>query len=289
MANRHLSRSVALQTLFEKDFNELENKEMDSVIRRNMEDFAPGIEDSGFSERLIHGVLKNQKKIDKIIEKAAPEWPISQISNVDRNALRIGLYELLWGDKKEVPPRVAINEVIELAKTFGGESSGKFVNGVLGTVFAEIGGEKDDGSGAGKKKKMPEESLAGAVIYRKEDNKTFFLFVHDVFGYWTLSKGHLEEGETSEGGAKREVKEEVNLDIKIEKKIGENEYVASDPERGKIKKKVVYFLASAKDKEVKLRESGGLDKVKWFMMEELADLKMYEDIRPIVAAAIRTL
>ena len=83
-------------------------------------------------------------KIDKIIEKSAPEWPIEQITIVDRNVLRIGLYELLYANKEEVPPKVAINEAIELAKSFGGESSGKFINGVLGTVYKEIGGPENE-------------------------------------------------------------------------------------------------------------------------------------------------
>ncbi|MEK7503749.1 MAG: transcription antitermination factor NusB, partial [Patescibacteria group bacterium] len=87
---------------------------------------------------LIKGVCKHLSQIDKIIEKAAPEWPLDQITIVDRNVLRIGLFELLYSNKEEVPPKVAINEAIELAKTFGGESSGKFINGVLGTVFKEI-------------------------------------------------------------------------------------------------------------------------------------------------------
>ncbi|HZX49898.1 MAG TPA: transcription antitermination factor NusB, partial [Candidatus Paceibacterota bacterium] len=87
---------------------------------------------------LASGVVENMEYIDAIIEKAAPEWPIAQITVVDRNVLRLGLYELIYGNKEEVPPKVAINEAIELAKNFSGESSGKFVNGVLGTVFREL-------------------------------------------------------------------------------------------------------------------------------------------------------
>ena len=138
MANRHLSRSIALQSLFEKDFDNLDDSKIGLIIRRNIKEFAPGLEDLSFTEELVKGVLKNRKKLDKIIEKAAPEWPLNQIAVIDRNVLRIGLYELLYSKKEEVPPKVAINEAIELAKTFGGESSGKFINGVLGTVYKEI-------------------------------------------------------------------------------------------------------------------------------------------------------
>ena len=138
MANRHLSRSVAMQSLFEWDFSGQDKSKIKSIVQRNVEQFAPGLEDSVFVETLINGVIKKQKKIDSVIEKAAPEWPISQIPLVDRNVLRIGLYELLYSNKEEVPPKVAINEAIELAKTFSGIASGKFINGVLGTVFKQL-------------------------------------------------------------------------------------------------------------------------------------------------------
>lgn len=281
MANRHLSRSIAMQTLFEVDFNNYDNKKAKEILERNLREFAPGLEDTSFTKKLVEGILKNKEKIDKIIEKVAPEWPLHQIAVVDRNVLRLGLFELLFEKKEEVPSRVAINEAIEIAKTFGSESSGRFVNGVLGTVFKEMGIEEEI--------EMPEEKLAGAVVYRKENDDFIFALVHDVFGYWTLSKGHLEGEETAEQGAVREIKEEIGLDIKIEKEIGENEYVASDPEKGKIKKIVKYFLASTSDKKLKLKESGGLDDASWFKMEELGDLKIYNDIRPIVAKAIKML
>lgn len=129
-----------MQSLFEWDFNGKHKKELHEVVERNKKEFGPGIEEEyEFIDRLINGASKHLPKIDKIIEKAAPEWPIAQITSVDRAVLRLGLYELLFGNREEVPPKVAINEAIELAKSFGGESSGKFVNGVLGTVYREIG------------------------------------------------------------------------------------------------------------------------------------------------------
>ncbi len=282
MANRHLCRSIAMQSLFEKDFNNLKNEALGDIVKRNIEEFAPGLEDTSFVEELIKGTQEKQKELDKVIEKAAPEWPIGQIAIVDRNILRIGLYELIFGNKKEVPPKVAINEAIELAKNFGGESSGKFVNGVMGTVYREVYGDAEE-----EPVKMLEEKLAGAVVYRKEDDKIYFAFVHDVFGYWTLSKGRIEAGEDAKEGAKREVKEEIGLDVQIEEELGMNEYIASDPERGKIKKSVIYFLASTKDKELKLKETGGLDAVRWFKIDEVADLKMYDDIRQIIVKAVK--
>jgi len=137
MASRHLSRSIAMQSLYEWDFSGKKG-DLEKIIKKNTEEFGPGLEDTSLVWQIITGVVKHLFSINKIIEKAAPEWPIDQITIVDRNILRIGLYELLYAVKAEVPPNVAINEAIELAKSFGGESSGKFVNGVLGTVYKEL-------------------------------------------------------------------------------------------------------------------------------------------------------
>jgi len=128
-----------MQTLYEWDFSGMK-EDTTKLTEKNIEEFGPGLEDvnKDFIRTLITGVLERRAAIDKIIEKAAPEWPIDQITMVDRNVLRLGLFELLYGNKEEVPPKVAINEAIELAKNLSGESSGKFVNGVLGTVFREL-------------------------------------------------------------------------------------------------------------------------------------------------------
>ena len=108
------------------------------IHRSYLNEFGPGLEETDFARDLSSGVIKKLAIIDGIIEKAAPQWPIEQIGAIDRNILRLGLFELLYEDKKAVPPKVAINEAIELAKNFGGESSGKFVNGVLGTVYKQM-------------------------------------------------------------------------------------------------------------------------------------------------------
>lgn len=137
MASRHLSRSIAMQSLYEWDFygKDINLKE---IVERNIKDFGPGLENADFIWGLVDGVKNHLVDLDKIIEQAAPEWPIPQIPIVDRNVLRIGLYELLFSDKEQVPPKVAINEAIELAKTFAGTTSGKFVNGVLGTIYKQL-------------------------------------------------------------------------------------------------------------------------------------------------------
>lgn len=142
MSSRHLSRSIAMQSLYEWDFSG-KKTDLKKIVEKNIKEFGPGLEDESFIWQLITGVVEKLTQIDKIIEKAAPEWPIEQITIIDRNVLRIGLYELLYAKKEEVPPKVAINEAIELAKTFGGETSGKFINGVLGTVYKQIEGTKN--------------------------------------------------------------------------------------------------------------------------------------------------
>ncbi|OGJ05381.1 transcription antitermination factor NusB [Candidatus Nomurabacteria bacterium RIFOXYC2_FULL_36_19] len=306
MANRHLSRSIVLQTLFEWDFLPADKKnsgsldeEIKKALKRNLKEFAPGLEDDAFVFSLIDQILKKQVMIDKIIEASAPDWPIDKISVVDRNILRIGLTELLFGDRTQVPPKVAINEAIELAKTFGGENSGKFVNGVLGAVYKEIGEpDKEHQKSSNHKKnhadlkdpvdisKLPIEKKGGALVYAKKDGKIFFALVHDVFGYWTISKGSIEDGESEKEATKREIKEEIGLDIEVEEKLGANEYVASHPEKGKSLKKVVYFLASSEYKELVLEKSGGLDGARWFEMTEIPELRIYNDIIPLIAKAV---
>ena len=138
MATRQLCRSVVLQSLYEWDFYN-QKEDPHTVLERNLQDFAPGIDEPEFAKKILNGILDHQKEIDAVIAKAAPDWPIAQIAPIDRNALRIGLYELLYADRNEVPPKVAINEAIEIAKNYGGPNSGKFINGVLGTVYRELG------------------------------------------------------------------------------------------------------------------------------------------------------
>ncbi|MBI3632810.1 MAG: transcription antitermination factor NusB [Candidatus Vogelbacteria bacterium] len=293
MANRHLSRSIVLQTLFEWDFTGKDGTMLKDILSRNIAEFGPGLTDSSFMEMLLETVINRLELIDGIIVKSAPDWPLDRISTVDRNVLRIGLAELLFGDKKEVPSRVAINEAIELAKTFGGENSGKFVNGVLGTVYKEMGepeGEVVPAKRKGKEpidmSKLPIEKLGGAVVYSKADNTIYLAFVHDVFGYWTLAKGKIDTSAPEEEGVAGKILEEIGVKVDVGENVGRNEYVASDPEKGKIRKQVSYFIAKAKKEDLKLKVTGGLDDARWFEVDEIVDLKMYDDIVPIITKAI---
>ncbi len=136
MNSRHLNRTIALQTLYEWDFYNQNNDLLPKILARNLKEFGSGIEENKFAKDLVEGVVKNQKEIDGKIKDYAPEWPIEQITLIDRNVLRLGIYELLF--KKETPPKVSINEAIEVAKAFGGETSRKFINGVLGSIYEKI-------------------------------------------------------------------------------------------------------------------------------------------------------
>lgn len=137
-SNRHLGRIIALQTLYEEEFR-LEagdqKFDLDEVLNRNVARYQEMVDDTDFIRNLVYGVSKNALKLDKKLQPIAPEWPIDQIARMDRIVLRIGLYEL--ENESDVPPKVVINEAVELAKAFGGENSSKFVNGVLGTVLRE--------------------------------------------------------------------------------------------------------------------------------------------------------
>ncbi len=137
MATRHLARSIVLQSLYEWDFSG-RKKNLVEVVQRNMDEFGPGINEPEFVWKMVKGVVDHINEIDQIISKSAIEWPFEQIAIVDRNVLRIGVYELLYVDHNEVPYKVAINEAIELGKNYGGINSGKFINGVLGTVYKQL-------------------------------------------------------------------------------------------------------------------------------------------------------
>jgi N utilization substance protein B len=136
MSNRHLARTLAMQSLFLWDFRGKKNIDLAEVIKGVFANFAPEFNDHGFVKSLIAGVMENLDTIDRYITKYATEWPLDQITVVDRNILRIGVYELVFD--QEMPAKVAINEAIEIAKKYGSESSGKFVNGVLGAIYKDM-------------------------------------------------------------------------------------------------------------------------------------------------------
>ncbi len=266
-----------------------------SIVERNVKEFAPGMTDASFIKVLMKGIVAKREDIDDIIMKAAPDWPIDKISPVDRNVLRVGLFELLFSDRDEVPAKVAINEAIELAKTFGGETSGRFVNGVMGAVYKELGEPGKDAASVKQKKvnvpydQMPIQHLGGAVVYGRDGKEIYMAFVHDIFGHWTLAKGKIADGVDPKDGTISKVKEEIGLDVKIISDLGSNEYIANDPEIGKIRKQVHYYLTESDFHKLTLVKKPGLDDARWFKLADILDLNFYDDILPIVTKAVTSL
>ncbi|MFZ2886808.1 MAG: transcription antitermination factor NusB [Minisyncoccia bacterium] len=300
MANRHLARSVVLQVLFERDASggAMTLDECLGRLESYSQEFGARASDLPFMQELLKTACAKQKEIDTVIEKAAPEWPLDKIAAIDRNILRLGLTELLFADRSQVPAKVAINEAIELAKNFGSASSGRFVNGVLGAVYVELGepgknegnARKQGPGGQGVSGKMPVEQLAGAVVYAKHEGDTYLAFVHDIFGHWTISKGKIGTKQPREG-AVATIKEELGLDVEIKEELGVNEYTANDPEvkGGKKRKRVNYFLAESPFSEIKLGPSGGLDDAQWFPLSQVGSLNFYDDTLKIIIPAINIL
>lgn len=144
-SNRHLGRIVALQTLYEYEFRqEVGDIDVacDDIVARNLEKYKSSVDDTAFVKQLVAGVIEHLTELDARLQPLAPEWPLEQVARIDRAVLRIGLYELLFS-AGTVPPKVVINEAVELAKAFGSDNSGKFVNGVLGTAYRSLQEDAD--------------------------------------------------------------------------------------------------------------------------------------------------
>lgn len=298
MANRHLARSVVLQVLFERDSggDVMSAPEAQERLVSYSNELGVRDSDASFTRQLLQTAIAKQKEVDAVIQRAAPDWTLNKIATIDRNILRIGLTELFFAEQLKVPAKVAINEAIELAKEFGGSSSSRFVNGVLGAVYVELGEPgKNDGSkrhGDKQPDSIPTEELVGAVVFAESDGGYYLAFVHDIFGHWTISKGKLDHGEEIRDGAVRKIKEEMGLDIVIVDEIGVNEYIANDSKiaGGKKRKRVTYFLAQAPFVDIRLGSSGGLDDAQWFPIASVGDLNFYDDsLQKVVLPAIHRL
>lgn len=297
--NRHLARGIALQTLFELDVNDnlnLNKEGLEKIIERQLEEFSEE-KDDGFILELLTTVEERVATLDDIIARAAPEWPLDKINVMDRNILRMGLAELLFNSDK-VPPKVAIDEAIELAKNYSSVNSHKFVNGVLGAIYKEMGEPRKEETSQ-KKTNLQTVNLAGGLVYSVHEGKIFLAFVKDIFKHWTLPKGKLLPEEDIMIGAVRKIKEEIGINAVIKDKLKENTYVANSAPKvegvegeanvkpEKVQKHVYYFLAEAKHQPLILeKENTGLVEAKWFGLDQIEDLKLYDDIKPILAIGI---
>lgn len=287
MASRHLSRAQVLQTLFECDsLNSFSLENARTSLVRNVKEFGDGDTDIPFAEGLLSGVIAKKDEIDAVITASAPQWPLANIAPIDRNVLRIGLYELLFGDKNAVPPKVALNESIELAKTYGGDTSGKFVNGVLGAVYRSIGSPGKEDAPKETESEV-REHLGGALLASAEGDVIKVALVLDAFDRWTLPKKKCLPNELSEGAARRALGEELGVTVEVLEPIGEHEYIAHEPETGKVTRSVGYFVACVPEVvELAVVKSTGIKDARWFREEELGTISLYEDLLPVVEVGI---
>ncbi|HLD27587.1 MAG TPA: transcription antitermination factor NusB [Patescibacteria group bacterium] len=284
MSNRHLARTLVLQSLFQWDFND-KSENVQKILEYNKEEFAPDFDDQEFSRDLLAGVVKKVQELDRLITKYAPEWPLEQITTVDRNVLRIGIFELKYDPA--IPPKVAINEAIEVAKKYGGESSGKFVNGVLGSVYKDM-------QAAGEKKECEtepaQEFSAGGVVYKKEGAEYKFALILDAYDKWTFPKGHIEPGEDKEKAALREVGEETGLTrAKSCGYLGSIDIKVKEPNKAPVPKTVYYYLMETADQELKITKEPEVKDAKWADKEEALKIISYENALEIFKAALKKL
>lgn len=287
MLNRHQSREVVLQTLFNLDFREggkKDLKNLKNIYQYVLEEFYAEVKEDNYSEKVFFAVLENQEKIDEIIEKAATNWPLKKIDPIDRNILRLGIFEMIFF-KDEVPPRVAMNEAIELAKSFGGKNSFKFISGVLGTIYKlselEKNDKKDNIDSTGKKeelKNIPEKKRVGVAFFCEKNNEKYILMVHNIFGFWTLPKGDSLE----------EIERETGLKIKILTELGKVSIRASDHEKNTpIQKIITYSLSLSECQDLTniftktIKNKGWVDAL-WVNFNKIQELKTYSNLKPIL-------
>ncbi|HEY1041254.1 MAG TPA: transcription antitermination factor NusB [Candidatus Paceibacterota bacterium] len=294
MSQRHLARSLVMQGLYARDFAlDQGEEECFNTLMYTVNEYAKGMDNPEFVYDLYRNIIRKIAVLDEVIQKAAPQYPIQTISGVDRNVMRIGLYELLFGDYDQVPPKVAITEAIVLAKTFGGENSNKFVNGVLGTIYRELGEPQKDHKPEEKKDVVDDADLpvlkkAGGFIYTVEDGMIYVVLVHDIFGFWTFSKGGQKEGEDLRQAAARALQEELGITVTPQEEIGMHKYTAHSPTEGKVIKEVTYYLCQAPERSdlVIGDMDGGIIDARWFSLDEITDLRMYSDVVKIVGTAL---
>jgi len=296
MSNRHLARTIALQSLYQWDFNR-QSEDIGAIVRQNLSDFAPSFEDGGFTEALVRGILKHQKDVDALIVKYAPEWPLDQVTPIDRNILRIGIYEL---EHSEVPPKVAINESIELAKTFGGESSSKFVNGVLGSIYKDMEehGRRVSSGGLtpsvstieiGAMHHTPQEVSAGGVVYHTREKGDYeFALIQDAIYRWTFPKGKVEQGETLEQAACEEVGEEIGIrDVRVICPLGKIHITVNAPGKPPMPKVVHYFLMEARDPTLNVVHDNEVKGGEWVPLNQVLLMLGYENAKEIFRHALK--
>ncbi len=294
MSIRHDSRKIVMQTLYELDTNFSMSVDLEvarETLKRNLKEFLVEGSDITFAQSLLDTVFERVNTLDEIIKKAAPEWPLEKINIVDRNVLRLGLSEMIFGDKNNVPPKVAIDEAIEIAKEFGGDSSSKFVNGVLGAVYKEI---QADNLEAGivespviKKNSNKKVEEKVSIILLDKESKSIILCL-DRFKTFTLPKFSFKDADLSKQDfLKNKVKETFKLDLDPETilEVNSNSYVAHNPDSVNVNKNNTIFMSEINLSAIDVT-SFDLSNTRYtsfsvVKISELDDFKMYKDIKNI--------
>lgn len=295
MLTRHKSREIVLQTLFNLDFrfgvnnmNEEKALEIYENIGKTLYGFSKEDNDN-FSKKLLVEILKNKESIDKIIIKTTPDWGLEKTGILDRNILRLGLCEMLFSGLG-VPPRVVINESIELAKTFGQKKSYKFVSGVLGTIYETANLEERNKKLDSKTKKVVKKKKVGALPYYLKGEDIMILMAHNIFNKWTLPKGSFDNSLKSiEGNLEMIMKEKLNAEGIVEERLGENKYRAGENKKEIISKSISYYLFNITNpNEVKLnKERKGLNNLKWISLKKFKEIDKYDDLEKVFEKGIK--
>jgi len=262
---------IALQTLYEWDFDDEKNAQ--EVLERNIRKSGFRVDDD-FCNKIVNGVIKNFEKINQLIEKTAPEWPLQQIASIDRAVLRMGIFELIFDD--EVPPKAAINEAVELGKEFGSENSGKFVNGVLGTIYRSSDRYEKEDLAIG----------SGGIVFKEEDGQLQFLLIKNPFDKWTFPKGKVKEDETWQEAAAREIGEETGIkQAEILEEVGEIKFTDKSKEEP-IKKSIYFYLVKTDQKEITPNKDSDTKEVKWMSEEDVIKSLGYPNLVDIFKKAL---
>ncbi len=280
MANRGLARLIAVQTVFAGVFRG--DLDIDDQVAYVAENFSI-VEDKetlDYALKIVKGVFDNKDKIDEILRGAVVKTSLENVYAIDLSILRCALFELLFSKDEKIPPRVVLDEYIELAKFLSNDSSRRFVNGVLASIYENV---KDGDSADGEEDVVGEDNRIGFMVYKIVDGVVYVLMIYDRFYFWTLPKGRVLDGESHEDVIVRKAKEEIGLDIEkgsIGEKIGDTQYVYRDPERGLIRVNVDYYLVEYNGamEDVSVGNKKSVLDVKFFDVEELADLRVYDDI-----------
>lgn len=284
MSNRHLARTLVLQSLFQWDFNN-RTENLEEILRNNQREFAPEFDDQNFSKELLEKIVDRIQKLDDLIAKYAPDWPLEQITVTDRNVLRIGIFELKFS--LEIPPKVAINEAIELAKTYGSEASGKFINGVLGSVFKDM---RDKGEKKDFEKEEAREFSAGGVVFAEVNGHYEFALVLDAYDKWTFPKGHIETNEDKEKAALREVAEEIGVHQSISLGyLGSIDIKVNEPNKKPFPKTIYYYLLKTEKQPLTITAEPEVKEARWMDKNEANKIISYENAKKIFNAALKKL